>query len=238
MSTLAAHQPQYLPWLGYFDKLDQADLFVLLDDVQFKKNEWQNRNRIKTADGWQWLTVPVLHDFGQTIAEVEIHHDAPWARKHRAALETNYSPAACYDAVMPGVSEILQRPWERLSPLNVTLVHWLAGELGIDTATVLGSEMESRDDPTLRLVDLCHAGGCDTYLSGAGAHDYLEIQPFHENGIEVVFQEFEHPAYPQLFDDFESNLSVIDLLLNCGGDSLEVIRSGRRNGRQLPGQRY
>lgn len=230
MSTLAAHQPQYLPWLGYFDKLDRADVFVLLDDVQFKKNEWQNRNRIKTADGWQWLTVPVLHDFGQTIAEVEIHRQAPWARKHQAALRTNYAPAPGFEAVMPGLSGILERPWEYLAPLNVTLVRWIAAELGIDTTTMLGSELENRDDPTLRLVDLCDTAGCDTYLSGSGARDYLEIEPFQDAGIEVVFQEFAHPVYPQLFDDFEPNLSVIDLLMNCGSGSLEVIRSGRRGG--------
>jgi len=190
----------------------------------------RNRNRIRTRDGWSWLTVPVRHDFGQGIAGVEIHRQAPWARKHRAARRTNYAPAPAYDTVMPGPSEILERSWERLAPLNCTIVRWIADLLEIDTEIVLGSELESRDDPVLRLVDLCRATDSDAYLSGAGGRDYLELEPFREAGIEVVFQEYEHPVYPQLFDGFEPNLSAVDLLMNCGDESPSVLRSGRDDG--------
>ncbi|HEX9697863.1 MAG TPA: WbqC family protein [Acidobacteriota bacterium] len=227
MRILAAHQPQYLPWLGFFDKLDAADVFVLLDDVQFKKNEWQNRNRIKTATGWQWITVPVRHRFPQSIAEVEIRNDEPWSRKHQRALESNYGKAPCFGTFMPLLAEVLERRWERLAPLNSELISRLAERLGIGTEIRLGSSLDGRPDPTLRLVDLCRQLDADTYLSGAGG-DYLDESAFADAGLALRFQRFEHPVYPQQFGTFEPCMSVVDLLMNCGSDSLSRIRSGRR----------
>ncbi len=226
MTTLAAHQPQYLPWLGFFDKLAQADVFVVLDNVQFKKNEWQNRNRIKSANGVQWVTVPVGHRFGQTIAQVEVRENEPWRRKHLRALESSYSRAAGFDALMPVLAKVLEQRWSHLAPLNVELIQRLAERLGIDTELRLGSELEARDDPTLRLVDLCTRLEADTYLSGAGA-DYLDTQAFADAGIDVQVQRFAHPDYEQLYGEFEPYLSVVDLLMNCGDDSFSIIASGR-----------
>jgi len=226
MTILAAHQPQYLPWLGYFDKLDQADVFVLLDNVQFKKNEWQNRNRIKGPQGPQWITVPVRHKFPQTIAEVEVREAEPWRRKHLRALEANYGKAPFFDREMLLFREILEQPWARLDQLNVELVRRLAARLGIETRIVLGSELQAREHPTLRLVDLCRELGAQAYLSGAGG-DYLEQERFAEAGIELRFQAYEHPDYPQLWGDFEPYLSIVDLLMNHGPESLSMVRSGR-----------
>ena len=227
MTTLAAHQPQYLPWLGFFDKLAQADVFVLLDNVQFKKNEWQNRNRIKSANNVQWITVPVGHRFGQSIAEVEVRENEPWRRKHLRALESSYSRAAGFDDLMPLLAEVLEHPWWHLAPLNIELIQILAGRLGIDTELRLGSEFEARDDPTLRLVDLCTRLGADAYLSGAGS-DYLNTQAFADAGIDLQVQRFAHPEYAQLYGTFEPYLSVVDLLMNCGDDSFSIIASGSR----------
>ena len=227
MKILAAHQPQYLPWLGYFDKMDHADVFVLLENVQFKKNEWQNRNRIRTVDGWQWLTVPVCHRFPQTIAEVEIDDRTAWRRKHLQALKQNYGKAPHVDAILPGLEAALEDPGSHLAPLNIGLIDLLARTLGIDTPTVLGSEVPAREDPNARLVDLCLALEADTYLSGAGAHEYLNVETFTAAGIEVRFQAFEHPAYQQRYEPFEPFLSAVDLIMNCGRESLSVIRSGR-----------
>ena len=227
MTTLAAHQPQYLPWLGFFDKLARADVFVLLDNVQFKKNEWQNRNRIKTAAGWQWITVPVKHKFPQTIAEVGVNEAAPWRRKHRAALEANYGKAPYFDAIHRPIADLLDREWSHLAPLNLELIRSLASALGIETPTVLGSEVRAREDPTLRLVDLCLELGADVYLSGAGGHEYLDAVAFESAGIEVRLQAYEHPTYPQLYGDFEPYMSVVDLLMNCGRESASIIESGR-----------
>jgi hypothetical protein len=224
---LAAHQPQYLPWLGYFDKMDQADVFVLLDNVQFKKNEWQNRNRIRTADGWQWLTVPVLHRFPQTIAEVEIDNRTAWTRKHRQTLKQNYGRAEHLDMLLPEIEELLEDPGGHLSPLNLALIELMVNALGITTSTVLGSDLVVREDPNLRLIDLCLELDADTYLSGSGAHDYLDEAAFEAAGIEVRLQAFEHPVYEQRYEPFEPFLSTVDLIMNCGRESLSIIRSGR-----------
>src|SRR5438094_6523304 len=127
---VAIHQPQYLPWLGYLDKLDRSDLFVLLDTVQFKKNEWQNRNRIRTAQGWQWLTVPVLHKFGQRLYEVRINQQIDWQGRHLRALEMNYGRAPYRDRYLEGLREIYRRSWDRLTEVNLAVIHWLLDAFG------------------------------------------------------------------------------------------------------------
>lgn len=226
MTILAAHQPAYVPWLGFFDKMDQADVFVLLDDVQFEKNEWQNRNRIKGPAGAQWITVPVRHKFPQSIAEVEISENEPWRRRHLRALETNYGKATCFDTEMPPFAELLERAWTHLAPLNIASIRRLAGRLGIDSDLRLSSELRARAHPTLRLVDLCGELGADTYLSGSGG-DYLDRGAFDEAGIALRFQAFAHPTYTQLHGQFQPRMSVLDLLMNCGDESISIIRSGR-----------
>jgi hypothetical protein len=221
------HQPQYLPWLGYFDKIDQADCFVVLDNVQFKKNEWQNRNRIRTATGWQWLTVPVLHKFPQLITEVGVDNAAPWGRKHFQALISNYHAAPFFASHRPFFEDLYARRWDRLVDLSLAALRYLITALGIETRVVLASELTTEGTSTARLVSICRALGADTYISGAGAHDYLDSGLFESAGIRVEFQEFRCPKYPQQFDGFEPNLSVVDLLLNCGDDALAVLRRAR-----------
>ena len=127
---LAAHQPQYLPWLGYFDKMDLVDRFILLDTVQYKKNEWQNRNRIRTAEGWQWLTVPVRYRFPMTIRQVRIDESSAWRRKHSEALRIHYARASCREPVWPAVETLLQEPFGDLAALSIRTVTFLAGLLG------------------------------------------------------------------------------------------------------------
>ena len=121
------HQPQYLPWLGYLDKIDQADLFIALDSVQFKKNEWQNRNRIRTADGCQWVTVPVLHRFGQLVKDVRINQTVNWRSQHVHAIEMQYARAPFRDRYLPELRSLYARPWERLHELNMAVIRWLLG---------------------------------------------------------------------------------------------------------------
>ena len=226
---VAIHQPQYLPWLGYFDKMDQADCFVLLDDVQFKKNEWQNRNRIKAAAGWQWLTVPVLHRFPQLIHEVRINQADPWSRKHLRALVSNYASAPFFDLHRPFFEEIYAREWTLLLDLNLTTITYLVETLGIRTKLVLASSLPvpAGVEATQRLIAICQAVGGDTYLSGVGGRGYLDLARFEEAGIQVVFQAFRTKPYPQRFGAFVPDLSVVDLLFNCDDDSLRTIRQGR-----------
>jgi hypothetical protein len=223
---VAVHQPQYLPWLGYFDKMDRVDCFVLLDDVQFKKNEWQNRNRIRTAAGWQWLTVPVRHRFPQRIAEVLVDGQAPWRRKHLAALVASYGVAPAFPVHRPFFADLYARDWSRLVDVSVTALTYLAGALGITTKLTLASTLALPDSirATERLVAICRTLGADAYLSGAGGREYLDVERFEQAGIRVAFQAFRCPTYPQRFGAFEPNLSVVDLLFNCGPASLAILR--------------
>ncbi len=217
------HQPQFLPWLGYLDKINRADLFVALDSVQFKKNEWQNRNRIRTAQGWQWVTVPVLHDFGQLIKDVRINQTTDWRAKHLKALEMHYAHAAHREPALAGLRAIYKQSWDRLADLNITVIRWLFGEFGIKTPMRLSSEMPLPDEPTERLIAICRAVGATSYLAGAGAGDYMDFKKFETAGIAVDVQEFQHPVYRQCYEPFVPGLSAIDLLLTCGGQSFHSL---------------
>ena len=228
---LAAHQPQFAPWLGFFDKLDRADVFVLLDNVQFKKNEWQNRNRVKASDGPQWLTVPVSFHFGDKINEVSIAEDNHWRHRHQQTLTTCYSRARYFQETFALYDEAISHEWSELCELNITLLQALASRLGIDTRMSVASEMdplpEDRDE---RLIALCKRFGADTYLAGAGGRQYMQLEKYEETETKLVFQDYHHPAYEQLFAEFSPQLSVLDLLFNHGTKSLGVIRGGRHDG--------
>jgi hypothetical protein len=224
---VAIHQPQYLPWLGYFHKMMMSDVFVFLDDVQFKKNEFQNRNRIKTAEGASWLTVPVIHHFPQLISEVEINNRRDWRKKHLRTLDMNYRKAPYFDNFFPLFASGLTRDWEYLSPLNIYSIEKISKALGIKKRFIKSSELAPLENgATDRLIDICRKLGADTYISGAGGRSYLELGKFDEAGIKVQFQEFNHPVYPQLYGKFEPYLSVVDLLFNCGEKSGKIILEG------------
>ena len=221
---VAVHQPQYLPWLGYFDKMRRADAFCYLNDVQYKKNEWQNRNRIKTAQGWQWLTVPVRYRFPEKINQVAINYTTGWQKKHLQALITNYSRAPYYNSYITIFEDAYSREWEFISELNIHLIERLRAALNLDTKpSVISSDLDLRDESTDRLIDICKAMGADTYLAGQGGANYMDLERFNKNGISIIIQDFKHPVYTQLFKDFKSHLSIVDLLFNCGPESMDVI---------------
>lgn len=225
----AIHQPQFMPWLGYFEKMDRCDVFVFLDNVQYKKNEFQNRNKIKTSQGWQWLTVPVKYKFPQMINEVQIDNAIDWRKKHLHALETNYRKTAYFGKYMPLFTDFYRKDWQTLSQINIASVMLLKNILGIDTKIMISSEMHGlRDEPNLRLIDICKKLNCDTYLAGKDGRNYMNLDLFKDAGIKVEFQEFKHPAYPQLFGEFEYFMSAVDLIFNCGNESLEIIRKENR----------
>jgi len=226
---VAVHQPQYLPWLGYFDKMDQADAFCYLDNVQFKKNEWQNRNRLKTAQAWQWLTVPVRYRFPQKINEVAVNEAVKWQHKHIQALITNYKKAIYFDDYFPIFESVLKQDFKSISDLNIHMIAKIRGLLGINNKPVVrASELSLSEDPTGRLIDVCKHFGGDTYLAGQDGANYMDMKQFERSGIKVITQKFEHPKYLQCFGDFQSHMSIIDLIFNCGPESLSIIRTGRR----------
>ncbi len=228
---ISIHQPQYLPWLGYFDKIDKSDAFVFLDDVQFKKNEWQNRNKIKISNGWQWLTVPVLYKFTQSISEVLINNGVNWRRKHFTALVTNYGKTRHFDKYIDFLKNTYNQNWEYLTGLNIYIIEYLIKVLGIKTTLFRASKLKSTGKGTRHLVDICKRLGADTYLSGIGGRNYLELKDFEAEKIKVIFQDFHHPVYRQLYEKnsgFQLNMSIVDLLFNCGEDSLGILRGGCR----------
>ena len=214
-----------MPWLGYFDKMDRADVFVFLDTVQFKKNEFQNRNMIKGPEGGQWLTVPVHHNFGQNIRDVAINNTVKWQKKHIMALISCYKRAPFFDAYIEKFEALLDRPWKGLSVLNIECVKLIASILGIETGFVTASDLGNiNDDRDMRLVEIVKKVGGDVYLAGSGGKDYMDLDVYEKTGIGVEFQEFSHPEYPQLFGEFLPNLSAIDLIFNTGDRSLEYLR--------------
>jgi hypothetical protein len=214
---LAAHQPQYLPWLGYFDKIARVDRFVLLDTVQYKKNEWQNRNRIRGAAGWHWLTVPVHFRFPMTIREVRVDDGVAWRRKHREALRQAYARAPHRERILTALDALLNEPIGDLATLNIETVRLLGTMLGVTTPVTIASTITGiPDGPDARLIALCRHFGCDTYLAGSGGRDYMDLDAWTTAGITVEFQEYRHPVYPQGLPGFEANLSAVDALMHLG----------------------
>jgi len=237
-STAAIMQPTYLPWIGYFDLMDQVDLFVLLDSVQYEKRSWQSRNRVKGSRGPIWLTVPVKTRgrFEQKICEVEIDNTQPWAEKHWLTLERNYRPAPYWSSFAKFLESSYHTRWERLVDLNLHFIGWMAAEFGITTPFVRSSELKVEGKRVDLLLKLCRAVGATAYISPVGSAEYIETDNrFAEAGIELRYQHYEHPHYRQRFGEFISHLSAVDLLLNEGEQAGAIMRSGRRAPDKTPG---
>ena len=229
---IAICQPTYLPWLGYFDLMDQVDAFVLLDTVQFEKQSWQQRNRIKTPTGLQWLTVPVAFRgrLEQKIREVEIR-DVEFRQKHLRAIELNYARAPFFERYFSALSTILRGidVKARLSDLNRQLIQWFAGVLGIRTPMLLASSLSLQGRRTQLLAEICNQLGAGQYFSPIGSAEYLlnELDILTNANVETYFHNYDHPRYAQQFPPFLAFASVLDLIFNEGDRSMDVIRSGR-----------
>lgn len=225
-------QPTYLPWLGYFDLIDQSTVCVFLDNVQFAKRSWQQRNQIRTPKGLEWLTVPVRvkGQYHQLISEVEIVQHSSFPQDHRRAIELNYGRARYFDTYFPSLQEILTEGETLLCELNLRLIRWLASEIGIEARFELSSVLGAQGRRTELLVDICQRVDASLYLSTIGATAYLaeECEIMQRNNIELLFHNYEHPAYRQVFEPFIPYASALDLLLNEGHKSLDIIRSGRK----------
>jgi len=226
------HQPEHLPWLGFFSKLDAADLMVSLDVVPFRKNYFQNRNRVLGPDGGAcWLTVPVRldgHLHGQ-IRTVPIAEDGRWRRKHLGTLEHRYRRHPYFGEVFDRIAPILEADWDGIADLNHALIDVLKDALGITTPIVRASDLDVAGSRSELLAAICQRVGAEVYLSGPSGRDYLDPAPFEAAGVRIAYHDYEHPVYQQRGSDgFVSHLSVLDLLFNCGPESMEILRSGRR----------
>lgn len=222
------HQPEHLPWLGFFDKLISADVFVCLDTVQFRKNYFQNRNRILTASGPIWLTVPVKTKghLESTLADTEIANDGRWARKYWKTVSQNYGRHPFFQSHAGRFMDIFQRDWTRLVDLNLALIEVFWETFGIERQVLLASSLGVGGKSSQLLLDICRRTSATTYLSGPAGQDYLDESLFAAAGIEVRYHEFTHPTYPQVgADEFVSNLSALDLVMNLGPEGLAVLPS-------------
>jgi len=218
------HQPQFLPWLGYLHKINYVDKFVFLDNVQFKKNEFQNRNRTIVSEKIGWLTVPVKFNFGDTLCETKIADAVSWRKKIFRTISQSYAKAPFFQQFGKELLQLLEQDWQTIAELNEATVRWLVRCFDIRTELFVSSNLPvTSADPTQRLIDICHHVGSDTYVSGMGGHNYLSTETFEEAGITLEFQEFKHPVYPQSSikkgSDFVPYLSAIDGLFNCGGSA-------------------
>ena len=224
-STVVVLQPGYLPWLGFFDQMRRADIFVYYDDVQFDKHGWRNRNRIKSPAGAHWLTVPVRRArLDQQIRDVEIDNRMGWARKHIGTIKQFYARAPYLDRYLPELEALLQRRWERIVDLDVAVIEMISDWLGLGPRkTVRSSELGINGERSQRLLDLCLHFGASRYLTGDAARSYLDVELFKQHHVEVQWQNYVHPVYPQQHGRFIPFLSALDLLLNCGDESAAIL---------------
>jgi hypothetical protein len=226
--TCVILQPSYIPWRGYFHLIQKADFFVFYDDVQYDKHGWRNRNRIKTQQGPQWLTIPVNKkgnvEQQRTIREIEISWERPWNRKHQLSIEHAYASAPYYSQWESFLSETYRSTPTHLAPFTIELTVELARRLGIrHTQFLRSSELCIPGYRTDRLVGIVRHLGCDLYLSGPSAREYLDETRFSEAGIGVKYMTYEYPEYPQLYPPFDAQVSILDLLLMTGPDASSHI---------------
>ncbi len=221
-------QPSYIPWRGVFDQIRQADLFLFYDDVQYDKHGWRNRNQIKTAQGKQWLTIPV-HSKGVTegipIKDVCIDWSKPWPKKHLNALKYAYAKAPHFSAYLPWLESIFNRRDKYLADFTIETTIELANLLGIKgtsfnrSSTLLDIDGQKTD----RLIQILKRVGATHYLSGPSARNYIEKDQFIEAGIGLEFIQYDYPKYPQLHPPYDPHVSILDLLFMVGGNALSYL---------------
>src|SRR3989338_1183673 len=224
VNKLVILPPLFLPWIGVFDMMNQADLFIILDNVQFSRQSWQQRNRNKTQAGVKWLTVPVKHRFGERIMNIKIDYSTDWINKHLKTIHYSYKGAPFF----PEVCELLQRAYAKkpalLCQFNGCLLNDLRDYLGIKTPLILASDVpiENRGGKD-HVLDLCKYFDAKYYLNGPLGKSLYSPEEFQKIGVDLVFHEFRNPVYSQLHGTFISHLSVVDMLFNCGRNTLELI---------------
>lgn len=235
---LTAHQPAYLPWLGYFHKVAISDVLVILDEVQFEKNSFTNRNRIKTPQGDIWLTVPVLMTghMGKKILDMEISNNTNWKEKHWKSIYLNYKKAPYFNKYADFFESVYKKEWEKLTELLDFLFLFFLKELGIQTRIFKQSELGVCTKKQELILDLCKKLEADCFIFGKLGRDYADEGLFSGNKIKLYFQDYHHPVYTQLWGDFIPNMSIIDLLFNIGSErALDIIMDGNTIKQELRG---
>jgi len=236
---ITGHQPNYLPYLGFFHKISLADQperplgragkFVIVDTTQYVKRGpfgWINRNKIRTKEGWQWLTVPVLSKgkYTQRIIDTFIDNSKDWQHQHWRAISLAYQKAHHFNEHKNFFRKIYETKWEKLADISEAIIRYVIDALGIKIeitkTSVIGADGKGAD----LIIDMCKKLGADTYIHGKHGKDYIDPVKFADNNIKCIYQEFTHPVYRQIYEPFMPEMSVIDLLFNCGPESLNVLK--------------
>ena len=225
MKKVAILQSNYIPWKGYFDLISYVDEFIIYDDMQFTKNDWRNRNKIKTPQGLHWLSIPVGSDTNRKIREVTFT-DNNWREKHCKVLEANYKKSPFFEEVFSFIKPIIiDKNLNSLTQLNVSLIKSICSYLGILTPITYCWDYGLIEGKTERLVNLSQRAKADIYVSGPAAKDYIEENFFKEQDVQLEWFDYNnYPAYSQLWGSFEHSVSILDLIFNCGKESYKYMR--------------
>lgn len=220
-------QSCYIPWRGFFDFIDDVDLFILYDDIQYSHGSWRNRNQVKNAAGLRWLTVPVIAgSTSMSIDQVLIGKmDKPWIELHRRLLKESLGTASYFNDAMALWEDCFVDEETYLSRLNEKLIRNISIYLQISTPIVMSRDYAVKGEKTSRLVNLLNMVGASTYLSGPVAKNYLDETLLRENGISLEYKSYDYPSYPQQFGEFIGTVSVLDLIANCGQASRKYLKS-------------
>jgi len=229
---ISINQPAYLPWLGYYERIARSDIHVVLDHVQFEKNSMVNRNKIRTKQGWCWLTVPVKTkgSFGDLAINKLAIADIPgWQNKQLKTLHSNYAKARYFSRYIDYFNEVFNREWNLLNPLLRELNNYLLLQLGITTKIIYSSDEEYLSTKSDLILQICQDFAADTYLSGPFGRDYLDENLFRKGEVGISYQDYKHPVYSQVYQGFEAYMSIVDLLFNHGNDALNILVNDQIN---------
>jgi len=217
MTVVSIHQPEYLPWLGFFKKMMNSELFVFLDDVQFRKKGWQNRNRIRTNKGTALLSVPVHAHLYPNINKIVIDNNKNWSSKHKKSILYNYTPAPYFEEFKNSIEVLFEKKFEYLIDLNTEIIKFVMNELEIKSKIIFSSELKIPQNASDRVLNICKVVNADHYITGTTwAKSHLKTKDFEKSNITIEFQEFQHPIYKQIHEKFIPRMSIIDLLFNEG----------------------
>lgn len=224
MEKIAIIQSNYLPWKGYFDIINDVDVFVFLEDVQYTKPDWRNRNQIKTAGGIKWISVPVIGGTNQLIFEAKIDYSQDWREKHKRTIHHSYASSAYYNSYKDDLLALYDKKYETISELNISAVQKISELLGIDTQFMNSNDLNCSGTKDDKLIEICNKIGADYYLSGPAAKDYIVDEKFKSAGVQLEYKDYSgYPEYNQSWGEFNHYVSIIDLIFNCGENAAYYI---------------
>jgi hypothetical protein len=213
---IAIHQPDYIPYIGYFYKMAASDIFAFLDDAQFSNDNMHHWNRIKTPNGEQRLKIPLDYHFGDAINKVRTKDELKWKEKHLKIMELNYAKAKYFKDIYPVYREILLDSYTNLADMNIAINLYISKEFGIMKKYIRTSELNIQTVKEEKVIDICKALNGTEYISGLGARVYQKEENFIRKGIKLSYTDYQAFVYPQLWKGFLPNLSMVDYIFNCG----------------------